>query len=803
VDAEARIRCFHCGSPVATGSSHEVLFDGQPRPVCCAGCEAAARLVLSQGLGRFYEFRSGESTPPELTGRDWSAFDREAALRLYTQLGADGNRAVSLQLEGLRCAACTWLIENSLRRLGGVLDVQVNPAAGRAELRFDPRRVNLGQVLERLAALGYSARPLSFTPADADADGEAERRVSLQRLAVAGLGMMQVMTFAISLYAGALQGMDARITDLMRLVSLLVATPVVLYAAQPFFTSAWRTLRAGTLGMDVPVATSIGAAYLWSVWSTLIGHGAVYFDSAVMFTFFLLVGRHIEMSLRHRAGSRQHALARLLPDSVLRLVGARTERVAPAEIVAGDRIRILPGERVAADGVVKSGISEVDESLLTGESMPRLRSPGALLTAGTLNLSGVLEMEVTRVGPESTLAAISRLLTRAQASRPQIADQADRVAAWFVGVVLLLAAAVAWYWLRVDAARAFPTVLAVLVVTCPCALSLATPAALAAATARLAGAGLLVARARALEALAAVDCVLFDKTGTLTRGQFRLEHERILTDRCDHARCLGLAAALERLSTHPIASAFASIEPAAGVSSVETAVGRGVSGRIDGVRYRIGRPDYALEGCSDVGMDSEALQTTVVLADTAGALATFAFTDELRPDAGTSLERLRALGLTPLIASGDRSAVVATVASRLGEPIARGALDAASKVDWVHSLQRQGHRVATVGDGVNDAPVLAASDVSIAIGSGTDLARVSADLVLLGERLEPVVCAIATARRTRRVIRQNLAWAAVYNATAVPLAALGWLQPWMAALGMSLSSLLVVLNAMRLLRSGS
>ena len=796
---DGRARCFHFGAQGAPEGRFCVEYESVARACCCAGCQAAAQLVLAQGLGRFYEFRSGEGTTPDASERDWTAFDREASLRRWTHLGADGSRSVSLQLEGIHCAACSWLIDNSLRQLSGVLAISINTAGARAELRYDPSRIALSQILRRIGELGYLGRPLSFTAADDE--GGRERRLALLRLAVAGFGMMQVMTFAVSLYAGALQGMDQNLAQLMRLVSLIVATPVVLFAAQPFFLGAVHSLRAHTLGMDVPVALSIGAAYLWSTWATLVAGGPVYFDSAVMFTFLLLLGRYIEMSLRHRSGLQQHALARLLPDSVLRLRSTESERVTPDELLAGDLLRVLPGERIAADGVVEQGRSEVDESLITGESVPQVRGVGEQLIAGTLNVSAPLEYRVERVGPDSTLATVSRLLQTAQAARPRFADQADRVAAWFVGAMMLLALCVGAYWLQVDPVRAFPTVLAVLVVTCPCALSLATPAALAAATTRLARTGLLITRGRALERLAVADRVVFDKTGTLTRGQVRIEAVHLLDPRWSQERALAISAALERYSTHPIAQAFAQIAGPTDVMHVETDTGRGVGGTIDGVPYRIGRWDYALE-LSGAAPEppSAGAQMRIALADPHGVVATFLLADGLREDAAAATRSLHRLGLTAIIASGDRAGVVASVAQRLGDIESYCALDARAKVCLVSNLQALGHTVLMVGDGVNDAPVLAAADVSIAIGAGTDLAKVSADLVLMGERLAPIAAGIDVARRTQRIIRQNLLWALIYNITAVPLAAAGLLQPWMAAIGMSMSSLLVVLNAMRLLR---
>ena len=796
-------RCFHCGSPLSAATSFAVRIDGTERAVCCAGCEAAASLILAQGLGRFYEFRELPGQPVAGGLHNWAAFDREAALRRYTHECAGGERELSLEIEGLHCAACAWLIETSLRREAGVRQIHVNASTARAELRFDPHAAPLSRLLARIHALGFVPLPLSF--AGEAAEATAERRAALKRLGVAGLGMMTVTTYAVSLYAGLMQGIAPDLEQFLRFVSLLVATPIVLYSAQPFFISAWRSLLARRPGMDVPVALSIGAAYLWSVVSTLRGRGAVYFDSVVMFTFFLLLGRYLEMSLRHRAGLQHDALARLLPDSSLRLNGTEAERVTPDELRAGDRVRILPGERVPADGRIECGATDVDESLLTGESAARVRRSGDELTAGTLNLTGIVEMAVTRVGQDSTLAAVSRLLERARSSRPAVADLADRVAVWFVTAVLLLAACVALYWLHADSSRAFGTVLAVLVVTCPCALSLATPAALAAATTRLARAGVLVTRGRALERLSGADRILFDKTGTLTRGEPRLDGVVILEPRLTAPQCFGLAAALESHSGHPLARAFAPLTPVTGVSDVKSVAGRGLEGVIGGTRYRIGRLEFVLDGCARVAttVTDHPEHTSVVLGDAAGPLAEFHLTDVLRSDARDTIQRLAALGLVAGIASGDRTEPVAAAARQLGSVAASANLTADGKLALVRALRAEGHRVVMVGDGVNDAPVLAAADVSVAIAGGTELAKVSADLILLGEGLSPLACAIETSRRLLRIIHQNLAWAVLYNLTAVPLAASGLIEPWMAALGMSGSSLLVVLNAMRLLERGA
>jgi P-type Cu2+ transporter len=777
-----------------------VGVDNVARSFCCAGCAAATGLILAQGLERYYTFRTASGQAPRYEQRNWSIYDRDRALRSYTHVREDGERELSVQIDGMHCAACAWLLDNSLRQLDGIGDIQVNAGSARAEIRFDPARVPLSRVLESIHALGYEPRPLSFTPGGPP--WLAERRTALKRLAVAGFGMMQVMTYAVSLYAGALQGIAPDLEQLLRFVSLLVSTPVVLYAAQPFFIAAWRGLRMGTLVMDLPVALSIGAAYLWSVWATLRGHGAVYFDSAVMFTFFLLLGRFVEMSLRNSFGLQQDAIVRLLPESVLRITSTGEERVIPDELCAGDRVRILPGERVPADGEILCGRTEIDESMLTGESLARAREAGERLIAGTLNLLDAVDMRVTHIGQDSTLAAVSRLLERARASRPHIAEAADAVAVWFVAGVLVLAGIAALYWLHADAARAFPTMLAILVVTCPCALSLATPAALAAATTQLARTGLIVTRGRALETLARADCVVFDKTGTLTFGQPVLTEIRLLHVNANRERCLAIAAGLERHSGHPIASAFGKESPALGVSEVRSCAGLGIEGRVDDRRYRIGRAEYVLDLCAAPVAPPQITEARsgIFLGDTAGLLAEFVLRDELRADARVAVQQLRSLGVEPLIASGDRVEVVAGVARQLDGVRNQGDLRAADKLAYVRSLQAQRRIVAMVGDGVNDAPVLAGADVSVAIGGGTDLAKVNADLVMLGEALAPLPAGIETARRCMRIIRQNIIWAVAYNAAAVPLAASGWLQPWMAAIGMSASSLLVTLNAMRLLR---
>ncbi len=786
--------CFHCGEPLPAGALRTVSVDGVPQPVCCAGCEAVAALIAGSGLQDFYRYRRGPSDRPEPAADDsWGLYDDPDRQQRFVRPLPGGEAEARLAVEGLRCAACGWLIEKVLEREPSVESVQVNPATGRALLRWHSERQPLSALLRRLAQLGYQPHPL-----DAGARlpaAVAERRSALKRLAVAGFGMMQVMTFAFAFYLDPSGAMETLYRDFLRIVSLLVATPVVFYAGWPFLAGAWRDLRAGRPGMDVPVALAVSVAYAASAWNTLTGHGEIYFDSATMFIFFLSTARLLEMNARHRAAEASETLAHMLPDSVRRLGPQGPVRVALEELRPGDRIRVAAGEVVPADARVLAGTSELDESLLTGESTPCQRGPGDPVLAGSVNVSGPLDLEVEQLGEATRVSGIVRLLHRAQAERPPLARLADRVAAGFVAVVLVLAAAVGLLWWQVDPSRAFEITLAVLVVTCPCALSLATPTALVTATTALARRGLLVTRGRALEALTCIDRILLDKTGTLTSGALTLR--RVVpagASGADH--CLALAAALEAHSAHPVARALAARGAAADAEQVTETPGYGVEGQVNGCRYRLGRPGWA---SAEPAPESSA-GTWVALGSSGRTLAWFELVDPPRPDAAAALSSLRRHGLEAEIASGDGEGPVHAVAENLGIRRWRSGLSPDDKLARVRELRAQGLRVAVVGDGINDAPVLAGADLSVALGSGAALAQGSADMVLLHGRLAGLAEAFEAGRRTRAVIRQNLTWALLYNATALPLAALGMVQPWMAALGMSASSLLVVGNALRLNR---
>ncbi len=810
--ANAERDCFHCGLPLPA-VSYAVVIDGAAHDTCCRGCQAVAQTIVDNGLASYYRHRTVLPQSQPSTGDDILA-----QLRLYdlpeiqrgfvreTDAGEHGKEA-SLLLDGITCAACVWLIEQRLARLAGVHEVAVNYATRRARVRWDERRIPLSEILRAVADLGYGAQP--YDSARSDDALKRERRAMLWRLFVAGFGMMQVMMYAVPVYI-ADGDMALDLEQLMRIASLVLTAPVVAWAAAPFYAGAWRELKARRVGMDVPVALGIIAAFAASVLATLRGDGPVYFDSISMFVFLLLGARYLEMGARARAAEAQERLARLTPAVAERLNHypgpAQREEVPVASLRPGDYVAVRPGAAIPADGTVVEGESSVDESLLTGESRAVAKRAGDALTGGAVNLNGPLTMRVERVGQDTVLAGIVRLMDRAQTEKPKIAQLADRVARWFVSALLVLAAVVALAWYAIDPSRALWITVAVLVVTCPCALSLATPAALTAATGTLFRRGVLVTRGHALETLAAATHFVFDKTGTLTEGRMALID--VIPLGGERERCLALAARLESASEHPIGRAIVAAarktQDGGAVRDLSNVPGEGVEARIDGQLLRIGTPRFvaALHGKA---LPAELTRVkdevgVVALGDVNGWLALFTLGDPLRRHARLLVRELQALGATVCLLSGDRAAQVAHLARELGIARAYGDATPQGKLEFVRALQQQGAVVAMIGDGVNDAPVLAQAQVSVALAGGTRLAQISADMVLMSERLDALLDAVRTARRTLRVIRQNLAWAVVYNAVALPLAVLGHVTPLVAGVGMSLSSLAVVLNALRLLR---
>lgn len=798
----APARCFHCGEAIAAGLTWRLALDGEEREFCCAGCQAIARTIHAAGLAAFYARRAAPAgTHPEIVD-EWGQYDAVAETRGLLTRVDEAVCEVSLLIEGIECAACIWLSESYLRGVEGVREFDVNFATHRARLRWDTRRAKLSDLLRALAGIGYRAYP--YDPMRREALARRESRALLLRMAISMLAMMQVMMFAVPAYVSA-DGVDPASRRLLDWASLALTLPVVFYCAAPFFRNAWRDLTLLQPGMDVPIALGIGGAFAASAWAAFTGEGATYFDSVSMFVALLLLARYVEFRARQKAGDGIEALAREQPETAERLTdypaSGQAEIVAAGRLGVGEHVRVAGGASIPADGIVAEGRSMVTEALLTGESWPRPKERGSTVLAGSINGESPLILRVTAAGQATTAAALARLVERAASERPRFARLADRIAAFFVATLLVLSVAVAFAWWWHDAARALGVVFAVLVVSCPCALSLATPASLAIAAGSLGRRRVLAVRADALEALSRVTHVVFDKTGTLTRGHVRLVSVEV-SPGANRAECLSLAAALEQGSTHPIANALrTACATTAYARDVGSIPGRGVEGIVGGRRYRCGRPDWVGELHGRPLPAYEASDgACAVLGDESGWLARFTFADSPKAGAAELVGALATMGIGVSLVSGDRPAQVVRLAESLGIADWHAAVLPQDKCSHVAALQRSGEVVAMVGDGINDAASLAQADVSLSFGCAAPLAQWTADIVLLGDDLDDIRVAIGAARKTFRVIRQNLGWAIAYNALAIPLAAAGQLTPLAAAAGMSLSSMLVVANALRLSR---
>jgi Cu2+-exporting ATPase len=759
-----------------------------------------AEAIVAGGLESYYQHRSETSANPEALPvqlvDELALYDRVDVQQPFVR--HEGELAeTTLLIEGISCAACGWLIEKHLRTLPAVAEARLNLSNHRLHVRWADAQLPLSRVLAELRHIGYAAHPYQADRASEQL--ASENRRALRQLGVAGLLWFQAMMATMATWPEFNIDLSPELHTILRWVALFLTTPIVFYSCAPFFKGAMRDLRTRHLTMDVSVSLAIGSAYIAGIWTSITGVGELYFDAVGMFALFLLAGRYLERRARERTAAATAQLVNLLPASCLRLGGdGQSERILLSELRVGDQVLVHPGAILPADGKILDGRSSIDESLLTGEYLPQPRTPGDAVTAGTLNVEGPLTVEVLALGQDTRLSAIVRLLDRAQAEKPRLAEIADRAAQWFLLLSLIAAAAIGLLWWELDPSRAFWIVLAMLVATCPCALSLATPTALTAATGTLHKLGLLLTRGHVLEGLNQIDTVIFDKTGTLTEGRLALRSIRPL-GALDSDQCLSLAAALENRSEHPIARAFGRAPLAA--EDVHSTPGLGLEGRVGVQRLRIGQPGFvcALSGAAVPTIPDEAGQW-LLLGDSQGPLAWLVLDDRLRADAPALLAACKARGWRTLLLSGDSSPMVASVAAELGIDEARGGLRPDDKLQVLQQLHKEGRKVLMLGDGVNDVPVLAAADISVAMGSATDLAKTSADAVLLSNRLDALVQAFSLARRTRRVIIENLLWAGLYNGLMLPFAALGWITPVWAAVGMSISSLTVVLNALRLTR---
>lgn len=797
----SELDCFHCGEPVLVDSPITLKIDGDTRAFCCYGCRSVCETIDAEGLSGFYQHRTAPAvTPRDLTPTELDQLRELDHPLLQSSFVAPVKAGLEAQLliEGITCAACIWLLEKHLAQRPGVIAFSVNHTTQRARLMWQPEQSSLSDLVIAIHQLGYRAKP--YRADEAELALKAEKRSSLIRLCVAGIGMTQSMMLAFPLYFELVSDLSPDFIQFFRWVSLLVATPVVFYSARPFFRNALRDLRSRHLTMDVPVATAIGLAYVASAWVTVAGGDEVYFESVCMFTFLLSLGRYIEMQARYRAGLTSNALAGVQPTVAARVHGDSTELVATHELQRGDTIRVKPGEAMPVDGIILSGRSTLNEAALTGEYLPETRVPGDSVHAGSINGENPLTVRVENSGANTRLSGILRILDRVQAEKPKIARTADRIAGVFVSRILILSPLVWFGWWLAGADNAFDITLSVLVVTCPCALSLATPTAITSATMKLRKLGFLPSRGHTLESLNAIDTVVFDKTGTLTRGELSL----VLTHSCsdlDQAQLQAIAAGLESDSEHPIAKVFRPYR-AAPIAQIENHLGGGLSGLWQNQPVAIGHAEFVSQYTHSPAPECPDDHGIVIWLGMENRwLGCFVLDDQAREDAASTVTALRHRGIRSVLLSGDRSGHVDRIASQVGIDEAFGQCSPEDKLSHLQQLRAQGHHILMVGDGLNDLPSMAGAGVSVAMGSAADLTQLRADAILLNGQLKQLVQALTTAQETRRVIRQNMAWALGYNLCALPLAAAGLVPPWLAAIGMSLSSLVVVLNALRLGRA--
>lgn len=811
--------CFHCGLDVPDNLSLTVVYENEARDTCCAGCQAVAQGIIDAGLGNYYKQRTADAEkavlPPQEILDRLKLYDLPEVQEGFVETGAGEEREAVLMLEGITCAACVWLIEQQLLRTPGVQRADLNYNTRRVRLLWDNAQVRLSDILLRIQKSGYGAVPYDARKMEEQA--QAERRQALIRLAVAGLSMMQTMMFAVPVYLYGSE-IEPLYLSVLHWGSFLMVLPAMFYSAVPFYRGMWRDIKNRRTGMDTPVALALILTFVAGVYSLLSGAGqGMYFESIAMFVFFLLGGRYMEQIARRRAGDAAERLAKLVPAFCHKLPAYpesdRAEEAAVVQLQAGDVVAVYPGEVVPVDGTVLAGESEVNEAMLTGESLPQPKQAGAQVTAGTLNTSSPLVVRTDRVGSGTRLSHIVKLLDRAMAQKPRLAEMADKYASSFVLGLLVMAVPVFAGWtLYAGPMQALWITVSLLVITCPCALSLATPTALAASTGVLASDGILISGRRSLETLAQIDDIVFDKTGTLTKGRLTVEETHTL-GRLKPAEAAAIARALEAQSEHPVAQAILKYaeNTAAANTDIRAAqranqVGGGVRAQLtvngETQTWALGKADFVAQ---IAGRLSEAGHfahngSIVYLGNQQGFQTAFLLADEIKAGIPEMLHALKAQGARLHLLSGDRTEAVGHLARQLGLDNCRAEALPEDKLAYVQTLQQQQRRVLMVGDGINDAPVLAQADVSVAVSGGADIAREGADVILLNEDMRVLPKTIRQARRTRTVIRQNLVWASVYNLIVVPLAVLGFVTPWIAALGMSLSSLVVVANALRLLK---
>jgi len=794
--------------------------DGEQRLFCCSGCLNVCRVIHEAGLDSFYQRlqeREATMAPPPDAPSDIDQYDLPEVQQEFVHSLADGSMQAHLMVDGIHCAACVWLIEKALGGMPGIIRAEVNLVHHRLALQWQPEILALSQIMQRLAALGYAAIPFNLD--NAEGKLRDQNRRLLFRMGFAGFGAMNIMWISIALYAGSFSGINIEDRHFFQWVSCAIATPVLFYSGGPILISAMRSLRWVSLGMDLPIAIGAVATYTYSLWQTMQGGEHVYFDTVVSFLFIILVGRYLEALARRNASSATLRLLELQPRMATRFTENGEERVAVRKLAAGDRLRVRPGDKIPADGILIEGESHIDESMLTGESRPVHKHIGNSLACGTVNGEGSLTMRVEKTGSDTILARIIHLVEYAQGSKARVQRLADRIVPWFVGITLLLSSLTFLYWVQADFDVALLAATAVLIITCPCALGLATPMAIAVGTGVAARYGVLVRNGEALEGLSDISHVVLDKTGTLTEGRMRVTDIQALSER---NRLLQLAGAVERHFSHPLATAICAAVEADGLtfpssSKPQLLAGLGVGARVetrdDSSEVWIGNrrlmhargitvSEAMSEACERI--ESEMGVAVLVAAD-AELLGLLRIEDQLREGAADLIKEISRQGMGITLLTGDSAAAAGHLQHILSAQIAKPIRVIADvlpedKVREIELLQEAGERVLMAGDGINDAPALAQADISIAMGHGTDVSMECSDIVLMGSDVGKIPWALALGKQTLKTIRQNLVLSLAYNIILVPAAMAAWVTPVFAALAMPLSSLLVIGNAILIRR---
>lgn len=797
----SELTCFHCGEDVPDGVALTVEVFTKPRDMCCLGCEAVAKSIVDNGLSNYYKHRTekgvqAETLVPEQL-QEILAYDHSEIAQDFVY-STDKFSEVLLSVENVTCAACAWLIEGKLIKLNGIKKCNVNTTTSRIAITWDIDKLKLSDILLAIAQVGYKAYP--FQPDKAEKQEVETAKAHLRKLIVAGLCTMQVMMFAIASYFDALGSLSHELNIYFRWISLIIVLPVVVYSALPFYKNSISAISAKRLNMDIPVTIAVILAYSASVYATLTSQGEVYFESVSMFVFFLLLGRFFEQRAKKKASQVSSNLLKLIPTTASLLDAQGNFSTIPAKTLnIGDQVLVKPGETIPGDGIIVQGQSHANEAVLTGEQVPVSKACGDTVFASTINVDSPITVKITTKQSDQLISQIIRLQEQASFDKPRLATIADSLSQYVVVGILALSSLtyITWYLLGNDHALWYA--IAVLVATCPCALSLATPSAYTCARATMSSHGLLLRTGNALDTLTRVTHICFDKTGTLTTGQFTIA--QVICDNHTQQQALTLAAALESHSSHPIARAFDQyLDTELIVKHASAVSGAGIEGTIDDIRYKLG--NAAFVGLSeDKRIDDQRLVVYLTAQD--GALvAAFCLTDELRGESQALIDYLSKRKIETTLLTGDGSKHANYVADSLGVSHLSKGQTPEQKLAYLNAIQHQPNQiVAMFGDGVNDAPVLSGAHISFAMGTGSDIAKSSADIILLHDDLAKVETVLTLSHDVKRIIKQNFAWALGYNLTAVPFAVFGYLPPYLAALGMSLSSLIVILNSLRLLKA--